>query len=257
MPSLVEDLDPNLQRVFSLLDDYCSKNSIGYSVDCDEANEQGYLISKNPKIHELIEHIKQHMGNGVVLAINPQPMSPLMAAPRPTARKDGTLLHFAVKPLQDSVIPSEDQIKSPTTKYLRSQSPHRSSFGKARSFGGITRTSYMESKKMLGSIDPFGDRLQQSLNEHVEISFAEPDVLFAHAQRPLEMPDKEESIKRAIALESQMLEQYIGLLETTEDQDLLVVLESTVERCNDNIKRLETLLGTPGDVPTQQNQVKN
>lgn len=244
MVKLTEELDNNLQQIYKTLDDYCSKNNINYSIDCDEANEQGYLISKNSKIHDLVDHMKKQIeaqNNKIVMTINPQPSSPLNIGTLPSVRKDGTLLHFAIKSIQDSIVQGEDQIKSPTTKYLRSQAPYRSSFGKAKSFGGITKSTYKESTML--NMDPFSDRLHNSLNEHIEISFAEPDVLFAHTQHPAdEAPNKTESIKQAIALESQILEQYMSLIETTKDEELLVVLESTVERCNDNIRKLETLL---------------
>lgn len=179
------------------------------------------------------------------MTINPQPSTPLNVGPLPAVRKDGTLLHFAVKPIQDSVIPSEDQIKGSTSKHIRDQSPFRSSFGKSRSFGNITRTSYTESKKMIGNLDPFDERLGNALNEHVEVQFTTPDVLLTHVQRP-EAVDKDEIIKNAIAVESKRIEQYIGMINNTDDEDVITVLETLTEDSNANIKKLEALL-TPNE----------
>jgi predicted RNA-binding Zn-ribbon protein involved in translation (DUF1610 family) len=253
----------------------------------------------------------------VVMTINPHPTSPVDGSFTPTVRKDGTLLHFAIKPIQDHVTPryatmaeladasrnvhmrytcakcggvcqcrcmgprtdanifecpectpgvkypnmhGEDTIKGPTNKHIRDQSPFRSSFGKARSFGSISKPSYTESKTMLGKIDPFGDRLGQSLNEHVEITFAEPDVLLTHAQRPLdENPvDKQELIKNAITLESKRFESYIEMINATEDEEVLTVLESLSEESSENIKKLEAMLTrAPAGSAPSSNQVKD
>lgn len=255
MVEITEELDSNLQEVHRTLDEYCHSNNINYSVDCDEASEQGYLVSKTKKMSQLIDYMKQQvesMRDQVIMTINPQPSTPLNIGPLPAVRKDGTLLHFAVKPIQDSLIPSEDQIKSPTTKHIRDQAPFRSSMGKARSFGNITRSSYTESKKMLGKMDPFAERLKRSLNEHIEITFTEPDVLFTHTSRP-ESNDKEELIKNAIAVESTRFEQYLGMMHIAEDDEIIAMLETLSEDSSANIKKLEALLTPDKPGPTPAN----
>lgn len=261
MVEITEELDTNLQEVHKTLDDYCQQNGMNYSVDCDEASEQGYLVSKSKKMIQLIDHMRQQveaLKDQVVMTINPQPSTPLNVGPLPAVRKDGTLLHFAVKPIQDSVIPSEDQIKSPTTKHIRDQAPFRSSFGKSKSFGNITHASYTESKKMLGNIDPFDERLGRSLNEHVEIQFAQPDVLLTHVQRTDDVPvNKNEIVKNAIAVESKRFEQYIDMINNTDDDEVLAVLETLSEDSNANIKKLEALLTPNEGGPASSNQGKN
>lgn len=208
--NVFEEINPHLLDLFKFFDKYCASNSIPYSIECDEPNRQSYLVSKhkNPSIiHELIKSMRAQIepNNKIYLEINPS----LINGQQGGLRKDGTLLQFSLKPIQEL-----DMRQSNT--------------------GG-----------RFNKLDNFGNKLETSLLEHIDIAFTEPDVLLTHNSAAHH--DEFECIKYALELESKSLDYYVNIIESTKDENVAAIVEEIIENCNNNIKSLNNILNTKSD----------
>lgn len=244
MPNLSEGVDGALKYAYRVFDEYCGMNNIPFSIDCDTPNVQGYLVPriKNiQKINALKDYMKEVIardGGKVELTINPQ-----VTTGRHTEqmRKDGTLFQFSVKPIQEHDVMAETACADC-----------------AKLNGGhICPKCKRAQSKFVKAEDKFDEKLSKSLNEHVEITFAEPEVLLTHQPMSGQVPSTQDAVKQAINLESQRLQQYAGMLESTEDENLAEVLEEMTETSSSHIRKLEALLSPTQDAQSQPNPIKN
>jgi hypothetical protein len=118
---------PALLAIFKTFDALCKEHGIDYSIVSDERDRQGYLVGHafSEKIDGLVRRLSAAADEGGVH----------METDR--NHRQGTLLTFTLQAIQDGRI-HEDQYKWATGKLRRKQSMWPQSFGRSKSFGGVT-----------------------------------------------------------------------------------------------------------------------
>lgn len=237
-----------LKEVYDEFDRHCRNYKVDYSIDADYYNVQGYRLL-DPNKSDGVKVVLRHMTNFIKdrwidLEYDGLPVR-YEDLDRPGFKVPtyNPLFKFTLKPIQEDKNMNEDQFKQPSKSYTRKQAAFRSSFRKLK-----TRDTYEndgKKKPVSDSLDrslPFDDRLASSISETVGVSMVDPEILFI--RNPAEREEEpEESLEDALKAESLALQKYLAVLEQTEDENKISIVENLIDRCSQQINELNELLG--------------
>jgi rubrerythrin len=248
-----EGIHDRLKNVYDEFDRHCRTNNIDYSIDADYCNVQAYRLVGHNDIPGVLQHMANYVRDkGVGLDYDGFPVKyDELKSNNFNVATHNPLFKFTLTSLQeDEVSINEDSIKGSNNAHGRRQSAFPSSFEKNKTrdtYGAKKTTKKKKKKKKVAkeSLDltaSFGDRLDDSLNEHVGLSMVDPDILMT--MNPAERPeDEEESLESALQAESIALTKYLAILEGSDDEHRRAIVETLAERCTQQINELNRLIG--------------
>lgn len=228
-----------LKEIYDEFDRFCRSSNIDYSIDADYYNVQAYRLLGPTDVGGTLRHMSNYVKDkwvdleydGFRVDYNE------MKSKNFNVPTYNPLFKFTLKPLQEEEM-NEDSIKGSSNAHGRKQAAFPSSFRKNK-----TRDTYEDDKKKKDKTkkESFEDRLLSFLNENVGLSMIEPDILLVRntAEKPEE---EEETLEGALKAESKMLQRYLSILESSEDEKIIAIVENLADRCTKQISELENLL---------------
>ena len=245
-----EDVHDRLKDVYEEFDRHCHIHNVDYSIDADYFNVQGYRLLDGSNALTVLRHIANYIKDK---PINLEYNGHLVNYDdlKSTGFNISTynpLFKFTLESIQEGDMSvTEDQYKGPTNAHARKQAAFPSSSRKLKTrdtYEGEGDSKKKKKKKKKKSSaeslirqDNFEDRLIDSINENVGLSFKDPDILFTKNDADTEDDDLEGALKT----ESILLRKYLAALENSEDELTSVVLEDMIERCTAQINNLNKL----------------
>ncbi len=255
-----EGIHNRLKDIYDEFDSHCRINNIDYSIDADYYNVQGYRLLDNNGITNTLRHMSNYVKDKWVdLEYDGFPVNyDNLKKSNFNVSTYNPLFKFTLKPIQeDDMSIQEDSLKNPTNAHGRRQSAFPSSFRKLK-----TRDTYnngttpkkkkkkkkksKKKKKVSESLDqdlPFGDRLLSSIHENIGVSIIEPDILLTRNPAEQSEEDEEEFLEDSLKTESLALCKYLTILEHTNDESRVMIIEDLISSCTTKVNKLNELLG--------------
>jgi hypothetical protein len=152
----MQGIDTRLLDAFMAFDATCRSLGIRYSIDTNDDDYQAYLVKLGDS-SKITESLK--VSDWVNMNL--------------TEDSEGTLFEFSIKTI------GEDQYKAPTRNRIRKQSMWPSSFGRSRSYGGVSGYSGKLHKKISESLKLKDDLMAHDniteIPKGTELSIHDPD----------------------------------------------------------------------------------
>jgi len=241
-----------LKEVYDEFDQHCRINNIDYSIDADYYNVQGYRLLDSKDIVNTLRHMSNFVKDRQVeLSYNGSSVNYNDLKENDfNVSTYNPLFKFTILSIQEEEEMQEDQFKGPTNKLARSQSQHPSSFRRNKTAftyegdgEGGKKKKKKKKKKENDTFEEgtFQNRLDSSIQEMMDLSFKEPDILFTRNGVESEANDTEElpqKVDDCIELEKEAVRGYLDAMESTDNEAISAQLEIMIEGCANRIKTL-------------------
>ena len=238
-----------LKEVYDEFDHHCRINNVDYSIDADYYNVQGYRLLDSKDIVGTLRHMSNFVKdkqiefsyNGRSVNYNDLKENDF------NVTTYNPLFKFTILSIQEEEEMQEDQLKGPTNKMSRSQSQHPSSFRPnetAFTYGdGAVKKKKKKEKKETDTFEEstFNKKLDRSIQEMMDLSFKDPDILFTRngvESEPNNNGDIAQKVDDCIELEKEAVMGYLNAMESTDDEAIFSQLEIMIEGCANRIKTL-------------------
>jgi hypothetical protein len=241
-----ESIHKRLKEVYDEFDNHCRINNVGYSVDADYCNVQGYRLLDCNDVPGFLRHMSNFVKDrDVNLNYDGAPVDyDRLRENDFSVNTYNPLFMFTLKPLQEKTMPlNEEQYKDPTRSHTLKQAQFRDSFEEHDTPFTYKRKKKKKKKKSsdLANEEKFEDRLQEAIQENI-VTAVDPDILFIRNPAEPAGDDTEEVLQDALQAESVALSNYLVLLENAKSDGDAYLLEGMVEKCTANINQLRNLI---------------